>query len=67
VRLLALIQNNSILSKINQINFGKYLKDLTSNLMRALLKGRDIALAIDADEAQLEVDCIPCGQIVTEL
>ncbi len=35
--------------------------------MRALLKGRDIALAIDADEAQLEVDCIPCGQIVTEL
>lgn len=69
VRLLALIHEQLYRSKnINQIDFAKYLEDLTTNLARALLKGREILLDIHADAAQLGIAvAIPCGQIVTEL
>ncbi len=69
VRLMALIHEQLYRSKnLNQIDFAKYLEDLTANLMRALLKGREILLDIHADPAQLGVaTAIPCGQIVTEL
>jgi PAS domain S-box-containing protein len=69
VRLMALIHEQLYRSKnLNQVDFAKYLEDLTTNLARALMKGRDISLNIHADPAQMSVAiAIPCGQIVTEL
>lgn len=69
IRLMALIHQQLYRSKnLSRVDFTKYLQDLTTNLKRALLKGRDIQLDIQADSAQLGITAaIPCGQIVTEL
>ena len=51
-----------------RIDFGVYLKDLTSQLFLALGGRRHITLRVEADSLFISVDtAIPCGLIINEL
>jgi two-component sensor histidine kinase len=51
-----------------RVDFGNYLRTLTSHLADGWSGGRNIALTVEASGVQLNVDtAIPCGLIVNEL
>lgn len=70
IRSMALIHEKLYQSKdLLRIDFGEYIRDLTSNLLRSYAaSSQAVTLRITADDIWLNVDtAIPCGLIINEL
>jgi PAS domain S-box-containing protein len=68
-RTMALVYERLYQSKdLARIEVGRYLEDLTVNVLEAFGEGRDIAVKVKAAEVWLDVGiAMPCGLIVNEL
>ncbi|WP_250124404.1 histidine kinase dimerization/phosphoacceptor domain -containing protein [Chroococcidiopsis sp. CCMEE 29] len=70
IRSMALIHEKLYQSKdLLRIDFGEYIRDLTSNLLRSYAaSSQAVTLRITADDIWLNIDtAIPCGLIINEL
>jgi len=69
IRSVAFVHNKLYQAeKIEKIDFGAYLEDLTTHLFSALAGGRVIRLNIEAANVFIDLNtAIPCGMIVNEL
>ncbi len=69
VRTLALVHEQLYRAKnLSRIDFGVYLNDLATNLMRSLCSQGTVELVFDLQPVYLGVDvAIPCGLIVNEV
>jgi len=70
IRSMALIHEKLYQSKdLLRIDFGEYIRDLTSNLLRSYAaSSQAVTLRISADDIWLNIDtAIPCGLIINEL
>ncbi len=68
IRSMALVHEQLYGSQdLDRIEFGKYLRDLTSNLIKSY-RSRGVRLQVDVDDVHLDIDtAIPCGLIINEL
>jgi two-component sensor histidine kinase len=69
IRSVALVHNKLYQAeKLDQIDFGAYLEELTTHLFIAMAGGRVIRLNIEAAKVFIDLNtAIPCGMIVNEL
>ena len=70
IRAMALIHEQLYESEdLARIDFGEYVRDLSTNLFRAYEVGPDsVALKVDCEDVRLSLDkAIPCGLVINEL